>query len=178
MALIGLRHRYHGVLEIALEHRRRFHCRAFLLFVIVSLLLLGPWLGSDFFPAVDAGQIKLHMRAQTGTRVEETAALCDAIDAAIRRVIPATEIERIVDNVGLPISGTNLLTAIPRRWVREDADIFISLTPDHHPTADYVRKLRDELTEEMPDIEFRLPARRHGRARFSISACRRRSMCR
>ena len=154
----GLRHHYHTMLERALNGRR-FFIIVFLIFVVVSLGALGPWLGSDFFPAVDAGQIKLHIRAPTGTRVEETAALCDKIDAAIRRVIPANEVRRIVDNIGLPNSGLNLSYSNSAPLGPEDADILISLSVEHHPTADYIRALRQSLTQQMPGISFAfLPA--------------------
>jgi len=154
----NFRKNYHKLLEGALEYRRLF-VAAFLAFILVSLLALAPWLGADFFPAVDGGQIKLHVRAHTGTRVEETAALCDRIDAVIRRVIPPDELHRIVDNIGLPNSGINLSYSNSAPIGPEDADIFVALGPDHRPTADYVRKLRTTLTQEMPGVDFAfLPA--------------------
>jgi CzcA family heavy metal efflux pump len=157
-AFEAFRHRYQKALHTALDHRGIF-ITVFMLFVIASVGLLGPWLGSDFFPAVDAGQIKMHVRAATGTRVEETAALCDEIDAAIRRVIPAKEVRRIVDNIGLPNSGLNLSYSNSAPIGPEDADVMISLSTDHHPTADYVRTLRDTLKHDMPSIQFAfLPA--------------------
>jgi CzcA family heavy metal efflux pump len=152
------RNGYHDLLETALQHSTVF-ILVFLIFVIASVTLLSPWLGSDFFPTVDAGQIKLHIRAPTGTRVEETAALCDRIDAAIRQVIPAEEINRIVDNIGLPNSGLNLSYSNSAPIGPEDADILISLKADHHPVADYSRTLREKLNQEMPDTSFAfLPA--------------------
>ncbi len=155
---IDLKQSYRGLLESALGILR-FLLIAFLEFILVSLLVLGPGLGSNFFPAVDAGQIKLHMRAHTGTRVEETTALCDKIDAVIRRVIPADELHRVVDNIGLPVSGTNLSYSNSAPLGPEDADIFVSLGEDHKPTGDYVSKLRTTLTHEMPGISFAfLPA--------------------
>ena len=152
------RDHYHGFLDVALASRKLFVV-VFMLFVVVSLGLLGPWLGADFFPAVDAGQLKLHVRAATGTRVEETAALCDQIDAAIRKVIPANEIQRVVDNIGLPNSGLNLSYSNSAPIGTEDADIFISLNEKHHPSADYARKLRETLPQQMPGVSFAfLPA--------------------
>jgi CzcA family heavy metal efflux pump len=152
------RDRYDSLLATALEHRKMF-VLVFMVFVISSVAILSPWLGSDFFPSVDAGQVKLHIRAATGTRVEETAALCDDIDAVVRRVIPAKEIMRIVDNIGLPTSGLNLSYSNSAPIGPEDADIMISLTEDHHPTADYVRELRDRLNRELPGVSFAfLPA--------------------
>jgi len=152
------RHHYHGLLETALNARGVF-IMLFSMFVLASLAFLGPWLGSDFFPVVDAGQIKLHVRTATGTRVEETAALCDRIDAAIRRVIPSNEIRRIVDNIGLPNSGINLSYSNSAPLGPEDADILVSLSAEHHPTADYIRTLRSSLMQEMPGVSFAfLPA--------------------
>ena len=87
-----------------------------------------PGLGQDFFPTVDAGQIKLHLRARTGTRIEETAALCDAVEATIREVIPAEQIGRIVDNLGLPYSGINLAYSTSAPVGPGDADIFVNLS--------------------------------------------------
>ena len=154
----AFRQRYDGLLALALQHRKAFII-LFLGFITLTLIILAPWLGSDFFPSVDAGQIKLHIRAPTGTRVEQTASLCDDIDATIRRVIPAQEIQRIVDNIGLPVSGTNLSYSNSAPLGPEDADIFISLYPDHHPITGYVRDLRVKLAEAMPGVSFSfLPA--------------------
>ncbi|MDE1900741.1 MAG: efflux RND transporter permease subunit [Alphaproteobacteria bacterium] len=153
-----LRHAYRHMLEAVL-HSRRIFIAGFLIFVLASLGVLAPWLGADFFPAVDAGQIKMHIRAPVGTRVEDTAALCDKIDAAIRAVIPAKEIIRIVDNIGLPNSGLNLSYSNSAPIGPEDADIMISLTPRHHPIADYIRTLRRVMPRQMPAVTFSfLPA--------------------
>src|SRR4051812_27289816 len=108
-----LRDRYHALLEMALHGGYRF-AGVFLAAMIATALLAFPFstylpgLGQDFFPVVDAGQIKLHLRARTGLRIEETAALCDHVEAAVREVIPADEVLSIVDNIGLPYSGINL----------------------------------------------------------------------
>ena len=153
-----LRAYYHNLLESALESSRMFVI-LFLAFVILSLALLAPWLGSDFFPAVDGGQIKMHVRAPAGTRVEETAALCDRIDAVIRQIIPAKELSRIVDNIGLPVSGTNLSYSNSAPTGPQDADIQISMAEDHHPSAGYTEKLREQLKKELPGNDFSfLPA--------------------
>ena len=153
-----LRDFYHGLLARSLNNARLFII-CFLSFVAMSLLILAPWLGSDFFPSVDGGEMKLHIRAHTGTRLEETAKLCEEIDAAIRRFIPASEMRRVVDNIGLPISGTNLSYSNSAPVGSADADILISLTPDHHPTADYIRTLRRELPKQFPGVTFSfLPA--------------------
>ncbi len=153
-----LRDRYHQALESALHHRGVF-LGVFLAFIVISILLLAPWLGSDFFPSVDGGEIKLHVRAHPGTRVEETAKICEDVDAQIRRIIPEHELARVVDNVGLPISGTNLSYSNSATTGSGDADILISLTPHHHSTFDYIRILRAELPKAMPGVNFSfLPA--------------------
>jgi multidrug efflux pump subunit AcrB len=116
-------------------------------------------LGTDFFPAVDAGQIKLHVRARSGLRVEETAALCDRIGEVIRAVIPPAEIESLIDNIGIPNSGVNLTYSNSAPIGVTDADISISLTRDHGDTADYVARLRERLPAAFPGVEFSfLPA--------------------
>ena len=154
----AVRERYHNTLKSALDHKGVF-ITGFMAFVIVSLLALGPWLGSDFFPAVDAGQIKLHLRAQTGTRVEETARLCDEIDAAIRKLIPAEELDSLVDNIGIPNSGLNLSYSNSAPIGPSDADILISLKPGHKPTEQYVKALREVLNRDFPGVMFAfLPA--------------------
>jgi len=118
-----------------------------------------PGLGQDFFPSVDGGQIKLHVRARTGTRIEETAALCDAIEATIREVIPAQQVANIVDNIGLPYSGINLAYSTSAPVGPGDADIFVNLTEHHRPTAAFVRELRTKLSVAYPSTSFAfLPA--------------------
>jgi multidrug efflux pump subunit AcrB len=125
----------------------------FLLFAVGSLGL-APWLGQDFFPSVDSGQFKIHVRARTGTRIEETAALCDHIDSTIRENLPAKEVVSIVDNIGLPYSGLNLAYSTSAPIGPADADIQVQLTKDHHPTADYVERLRPVLAREYPGVTF------------------------
>ena len=107
---------------------------AFLLVCVVSFALL-PWVGQDFFPQVDSGQFKLHVRAPTGTRIEETALLCDEVDAAIRDVIPKKQLESMMDNIGLPYSGLNLSYSNSAPIGAQDADIMVALAPGHQPTA-------------------------------------------
>lgn len=165
--------RIHGLFEEKFEALRDFYLRhlatalkhakvfilCFLGFVLSSVFLLWPWLGDDFFPNVDAGQIKLHIRAPTGTRVEETARLVDTIDTTIRRIIPATELDSIVDNIGLPVSGINLSYSNSATVGPEDADILISLKESHKPSANYVRTIRAELTNQFPEVSLAfLPA--------------------
>jgi multidrug efflux pump subunit AcrB len=106
------------------------------------------------FPTVDAGQIRLHLRAPTGTRVEETAALCDRVEASVRKTIPPDELAGILDNIGLPYSGINLSYSTAGTIGTSDAEILISLDEKHHPTADYVRDLRKTLPAEFPGSDF------------------------
>ncbi|MDE2342946.1 MAG: efflux RND transporter permease subunit [Betaproteobacteria bacterium] len=152
-----LRDRYHELLEMALHHRKVF-AGGFMGFVLLSGLLV-PWLGEDFFPSVDAGQIKLHLRARTGTRIEETAALCDAVERSIRESIPKSELESLVDIIGLPYSGINLSYSTSAPIGPADADIFISLKQGHKPSDFYVKQLRRQLAEQFPSTSFSfLPA--------------------
>jgi multidrug efflux pump subunit AcrB len=125
----------------------------FLLFAVGSLGL-APFLGQDFFPAVDSGQFKIHLRAPTGTRIEETAALCDRIDSTIREQIPPAELVTILDNVGVPYSGLNLSYSTSAPIGPADADIQVQLTKDHHPTAQYVDRLRVALKRQYPGVTF------------------------
>jgi multidrug efflux pump subunit AcrB len=126
----------------------------FLVFTVGSVVLLEPWLGQDFFPSVDSGQFKIHVRAATGTRIEETALLCDHIDATIRQHIPSKEIVTIVDNIGVPYSGLNLSYSTSAPIGPADADIQVQLTRDHHSTPEYVAQLRKVLNREYPGVTF------------------------
>ncbi|HWZ50716.1 MAG TPA: efflux RND transporter permease subunit [Granulicella sp.] len=144
--------RYTGLLSQCLEHRTVF-ITLFLVFCLSSLLLI-PFLGRDFFPAVDAGQFRLHVRAKTGTRIEETARLVDQIDRYIRTQIPANEVAGILDNIGLPTSGINLSYSNSGTIGNADAEILGSLQANHHPTADYVARLRKELPKQFPGTSF------------------------
>ncbi len=148
-----LRHFYHGLLALAVARSSVFLI-LFLLFCVGSFALLYPWLGQDFFPSVDAGQFKLHVRARTGTRIEETARLCDQIDNAIRREIPARELVTIIDNIGIPYSGLNLSYGNSGVVGSADADITVSLIKDHRPTDEYVEDLRKKLPQEFPGVTF------------------------
>jgi CzcA family heavy metal efflux pump len=147
------RHRYLSVLTLCVDHSGVFLI-AFLGFAIASVGLLTPWLGQDFFPTVDSGQFKLHVRAHTGTRVEETAALCDQIEASIRQEIPPAEVVNIVDNIGIPTSGINLSYSNSAPVGSADADILVQLSTDHHPTNDYVNHLRHSLAVQFPGVTF------------------------
>jgi multidrug efflux pump subunit AcrB len=125
-------------------------------FVIVCLLVfaLVPFLGQDFFPDTDSGQFILHVRAKTGTRIEETARMADLVEASIRQTIPLVEMDNILDNIGLPYSNINYIYNRSGLTGAADADILVSLKETHHPTATYVRALRDKLPEEFPGVTF------------------------
>ncbi len=152
-----VREGYRNLLLMALSYRRTF-IFGFLGFVVLSFVLV-PWLGENFFPAVDAGQIKLHIRAQTGTRIEETARLCDLIERDIRGMIPQAEVKNVVDNIGLPVSGVNLTYSNSSPIGPADADILVSLNEGHSPTAGYVKYMRDKLKADFPGVTFAfLPA--------------------
>jgi multidrug efflux pump subunit AcrB len=116
-------------------------------------------LGQDFFPSVDGGQIKIHVRAQTGTRIEETTKLADRIGAAIHKIIPANELGGIVDNIGLSVSGINMAYNNSGTIGVEDADILVNLNPNHAPTGDFVKTMREQLPHQFPGTSFAfLPA--------------------
>jgi CzcA family heavy metal efflux pump len=143
---------YRNLLQLALAHRRPFVI-GFMGFVLASFLLV-PFLGRNFFPSVDAGQILIHARAPAGTRVEATAAQFANIQLAIREIIPAREIRSMVDNVGMPFSGINLSYNNTGTIGTQDGDIQIALHEGHKPTAEYVRSLREELPRRFPGTQF------------------------
>jgi multidrug efflux pump subunit AcrB len=149
----SFRRGYLGLLTLCVDHAKAF-LLLFLGFTLASIGVLTPWLGQDFFPAVDAGQFKLHLRAHTGTRIEETAALCDRVEDTIRREVPAEEIVNIVDNIGLPSSGLNLSYSTSAPVGTADADIQVQLTKNHHPSEAYVERLRSTLAREFPGVTF------------------------
>ena len=150
------RRAYLRILTLSVDHAGVFLI-IFIVFSLASLGIMTPWLGQDFFPAVDSGQFKIHLRAHTGTRIEETAALCDHVDATIRQHVPAGEVVSIVDNIGLPYSGLNLSYSTSAPIGPADADIQVQLTPHHHPTAAYVKQLRTVLAREYPGVTFYMP---------------------
>ena len=153
----AIRERYHSGLKAAVGARKIF-APVFLLLCLASLGLFH-FLGADFFPTVDAGQIKMHIRARSGLRVEDTARLCDQIEEAIRKIVPAAELDNITDNIGIPNSGLNLTYSNSAPVGPEDADIQISLTQDHKATATYVADLRSDLPKAFPSTTFSfLPA--------------------
>jgi CzcA family heavy metal efflux pump len=151
----GLRHRYKGILQHSITHRRPFLI-GFLAVVALSFLLV-PFLGSNFFPAVDSGQVLIHARVPIGTRVEETAVRFAKIEQVIRSVIPNKEIVTMVDNIGMPSSSINTTYGNTGTMGTHDGDFQIALGHDHAPTADYVKKLREVLPRAFPDTTFSFP---------------------
>ncbi len=152
------RDRYHRVLERCLQHRSAF-LWGFALVCVGSFVLIVPWLGRDFFPAVDAGSFKLHVRGRAGTRIEETANLCDQIESFIREQIPAQDISSIIDNIGLPYSSINLSYSNSAPTGPADADVLVTLNKHHRPTEEYVHNLRVRLRDQFPGVDFSfLPA--------------------
>jgi multidrug efflux pump subunit AcrB len=148
---------YSDLLQLCLHHRVRL-IAGVLGFTMFSFAL-APYLGQDFFPNVDGGQIKIHMRAQTGTRIEETTELADQVGVAIHKIIPPNELGSIVDNIGLSVSGINMAYNNSGTIGVEDADILISLNTNHAPTADYVKTMREQLPRQFPGTSFAfLPA--------------------
>jgi multidrug efflux pump subunit AcrB len=146
------RHGYLRLLTFCVDHSGAFLI-VFLAIVLASLGL-APWLGQDFFPAVDSGQFIIHVRAHSGTRIEETAALCDRVESTIRQQIPAKEIASILDNIGLPYISANLAFSSSAPVGPADADIQVQLSRDHHPSGAYVERLRAVLAREYPGVTF------------------------
>ena len=148
---------YQGILS-GLVLRRRIFIPSFLL-VCLAAFILVPFLGEDFFPDTDSGQFILHVRGASGLRIEETARLFDLVEDEIRREIPASEIDNILDNIGLPYSALNTQHLSNGSVGANDGDVLVTLKEDHHPTAGYVRKLREELPRKFPNAVFyMLPA--------------------
>jgi CzcA family heavy metal efflux pump len=148
-----LRNWYHGVLNFCLQYRVGF-LFGIVAFWVLSIAILYPWLGQDFFPSVDGGQFKLHVRAQTGTRIEDTARLCDEVENSIRHEIPPDQLGTIIDNIGIPYSGLNLSYSNSATVGTGDADILVTLSEKHRPTDEFTHALRDKLTQQFPGTEF------------------------
>ena len=149
---------YHDWLDWCLHHRRVFLI-SFFAGCVASLLFIVPWLGQDFFPTVDSGQFKLHMRARTGTRIEETARLCDLVEQYIRQQIPSNEVASIIDNIGLPYSSINLSYSNSAPIGTSDADVLVTLSEHHRSTDEYIHDLRFKLAQQFPGVTFSfLPA--------------------
>jgi multidrug efflux pump subunit AcrB len=161
---LGFEHRfeqirdgYHRLLSGVLRRPKLF-VAAFLACTVSSFVLL-PFLGQNFFPSVDAGQILIHVRSQVGTRIEETARLCDEVAQKIRQTIPPDQLASVVTNIGLPISGINVAYSNTGTIGPSDADILVSLHENHSPTAAYVKQLRTLLPQTFPGTTFAfLPA--------------------
>jgi multidrug efflux pump subunit AcrB len=152
-----IRDRYRGLLSLALRYPKAFMV-GFLACVVLSFGL-APFLGENFFPAVDSGQVLLHVRAQPGTRIEETARLFEQVEQVVQRTIPPKDLDNIVDNIGLPFSGINMAYQNTGTIGPEDGDALISLKGSHGPTADYIRELRGSLPRLFPGATFSfLPA--------------------
>ena len=148
-----MRQAYRSLLRSALEHQKLF-AACFLVFCVLSSGLIF-FLGQDFFPDVDAGVFRLHMRARAGTRIEETARLCDEVEKALRQEIPKDELVTILDNIGMPFSSINNTYSTAGTIGTSDAEILVSLNQEHHhPTAQYVKKLREDLPIYFPGTEF------------------------
>jgi len=142
---------YQGMLDWVLEYRRSAMI-AFLAFAVASLCLY-PFIGRDFFPAVDAGQLRFHVRAPAGTRIEQTEAYFQQVEDHIRKVIPAGELAVITDNIGLP-NNINLALSDSVTVGPSDGEILVSLKPAHRPTAEYLKTLREQLPQRFPELEF------------------------
>jgi multidrug efflux pump subunit AcrB len=149
----AIRDSYRDMLAAGLHHGLTFIV-AFMVIGSTTFVLL-PWLGRDFFPSVDAGQVRLHLRARSGTRLEQTAILVDEVEAQIRKIIPSDELDTLVDNIGVPYSGINLSYSTSAPIGPGDADVQIALRLDHHrPTVEYVRALRAQLRDQFPSTSF------------------------
>jgi multidrug efflux pump subunit AcrB len=148
----SLRASYQGLLT-TFVHARVVFVPIFLL-VCISAFALAPFLGQDFFPDTDSGEFILHLRGKTGLRIEETAKLCDLVEDNIRQIVPPKEIVSVLDNIGLPYSPMNTMHSTSGLVGASDADVMVSLDEKHHPTADYVRRLREELPHAFPGTLF------------------------
>ena len=145
-----LRNHYRGVLEWALDHRRWVVTCFVVLFLGSGLLY--PFIGENFFPKVDAGQLRLHVRAPTGTRLEETERRFAQVEKVIRQVIPAEELDLVLDNIGLPVVPINLLMSDNPVIGASDGEILVSMKEEHGPTADYITEIRRRINKEYPDL--------------------------
>jgi multidrug efflux pump subunit AcrB len=147
-----LRAGYTVILAQALERRRLF-AGAFLGFCVLSCCLVFV-LGRDFFPSVDGGQIRLHMRLPTGTRIEETARVADQVESVIRTIVPAADLGTVLDNLGVAVSGINKTYSNAGTFGSHDGEIQVSLNAGHRPTERYVEEMRRELPRRFPGVEF------------------------
>jgi multidrug efflux pump subunit AcrB len=147
-----IRSGYQSLLERLVAVRKAFVP----IFVVLCLcvFILIPFLGQNFFPSSDTGSFILHLRAKSGTRIEETAKLCDLVEQNIRKTVPPAEVDNILDNIGLPYSTLNFQHATSGLIGPGDADILVSLKEDHHPTANYIADLRTSLPRDFPGVTF------------------------
>ena len=150
-----IREGYHGWLHVALKHRKTVLVAVFG-FIVVSFALV-PSLGRNFFPAVDSGQILMHVRAPIGTRLETTSRTIAEVESAIRQIIAPGELNTVVDNIGQPISGINMAYNNTGTIGAQDGDVQISLKEGHKPTAEYVRQFREQLPRQFPELVFSFP---------------------
>jgi multidrug efflux pump subunit AcrB len=152
-AFEAMRRGYRGLLSSALAHRKLVAAGFFL--ITVCCLSLAPFLGEDFFPQVDAGQIRLHVRAPAGTRIEETERYFSLVENRIRALIPQAELTDMLDNIGLPYSGFNIAMSDAATIGAFDGEILVSLRPGNHAsTWDYIRRLRTSLNADFPELTF------------------------
>jgi multidrug efflux pump subunit AcrB len=150
-----IRERYGALLSLALDYPRAFIV-GFLACVLASLALL-PFLGETFFPSVESSQVAIHVRTMTGTRIEETARLCDLIENRIRQIVPPDQIGNFTDNIGLPVSGIDMAYNNTGTIGPEDADILITFKGSHPAAGDFMRRMRSELPREFPGTTFSFP---------------------
>src|SRR5882757_4237978 len=143
---------YRGRLEWGLARPRALGLG--FLGVCLATAMLVPFLGQDFFPTSDTGEIRLHLRAKTGTRIEEAARITDNVETRIRSLIPKAELGSILDNIGLPVSGINLTYDSASPIGNADADVLVTLNAKHRPTAQYVQTLRTALNTDFPGVSF------------------------
>ena len=151
-SLNRMRDSFRGMLALCIAHRGIFI--PVFLAACGAVFLLVPWLGQDFFPSTDAGRFTLHFRTKTATRIEETARTSAGVEATIRRIVPANEIASLIDNIGLPYSSFNMTYSTSAPIGSMDAEILVTLTEQHRPTADYMRVLRERLPREFPGVLF------------------------
>ena len=146
---------YRDLLSICLRHPK-ITVVAVLAFAVLSLGLF-PFLGEDFFPSVDAGRFDMHIRMKAGTRIEETARTADEVEHMLRQIIPANQLEGIIDNLGIPYSGINTSYNTSGTTSAADGDIIVSLRENHGPTNQFIRTIRREMPQQFPDVEFWFP---------------------
>ncbi|WP_213879080.1 efflux RND transporter permease subunit [Pseudomonas sp. dw_358] len=150
-----VREGYRGLLEAVL-HRRRLFLLVFFAFVLASFAL-APFLGRDFFPSVDSGQILMHVRVPVGTRIEDTAQVVYRVEQKLHSIIAPGELGTVVDNIGLSVSGINMAYNNTGTVGSQDSDVQISLNEGHRPTAEYVRQMREQLPQDFPGVVFSFP---------------------